>query len=204
MIKHTVEPIFKRQESVAETSKKIRRLEEYSQQISDTVIIINDVALQTKLLAVNTEIKAAHIEKENQDFSLLIEEFTLLATKCVNTTYELEQIANNIQLETSQVIKATKVDANQLIKQSHLVSNTKKRLEQIARETHQFHERVDSILNTTFFQTEGSKTFTCLIEQLSESSGRTIISFKEVLKSSHGRVQLVQNLQVLINQFKVK
>lgn len=205
LIKHTVEAIFKNQENVTKTTKRIKQLEGYSQQISDIVIIINDVALQTKLFAVNTEIKMAQYnEKEKQGFSLLIEEFTPLATKYVNTTYKLEQIANNIQLETNRVLQATKVDASQSVEQTQLVLNTRKCLEQIVRETYQFHQQVDLILDTTLFKTEVFQNFTYSIQQLSESCDCTIVSFQEVLELSPKRVQLVQNLQAITNYFKVR
>jgi methyl-accepting chemotaxis protein len=55
----TVQSILNLRETVAETANKVKRLGESSQQISKVVFLINQIALQTNVLAINASIEAA-------------------------------------------------------------------------------------------------------------------------------------------------
>ena len=102
----TVEGISQLREKVAETAKKVKRLGESSQQISKAVSLINQIALQTKLLAINASIEAARAGEEGRGFAVVAEEVGELATQSAGATKEIEAIVENIQKETGEVVEA--------------------------------------------------------------------------------------------------
>ncbi|CCQ55440.1 Methyl-accepting chemotaxis protein [Crocosphaera watsonii WH 0005] len=96
-MEQTVSNIFQLRETVAETTKKVKRLGESSQQISKAVSLINQIALQTNLLAINASIEAARAGEEGRGFAVVAEEVGQLAAQSASATKEIEKIVESIQ-----------------------------------------------------------------------------------------------------------
>ena len=80
----------------------MKRLGESSQQISKAVSLINQIAMQTNLLAINAGIEAARAGEEGQGFAVVAEEVGELAARSADATKEIERIVETIQRETAE------------------------------------------------------------------------------------------------------
>jgi methyl-accepting chemotaxis protein PixJ len=133
------------QETVDEITKKVRRLGESSQQISRVVSIINQIAMQTNLLAINAGIEAARAGEEGQGFAVVAEEVGELAARSATATQEIEEIITKIQRETGEVLKAMTMGTNQVVESSHIIENAKHGLQQIVDVSQEIDTLVKSI-----------------------------------------------------------
>jgi len=88
-------------ETVAQTAIKVKRLGESSQQISKFVLLINQIALQTNMLAINASIEAARGEAGR-----VLQWLQRRRLAAQSATKEIEQVVENIQRETNIVVKA--------------------------------------------------------------------------------------------------
>ena len=199
----TVHNILSLRETIGETAKKVKRLGESSQQISRVVSLINQIALQTNLLAINAGIEAARAGEESQGFAVVAEEVGELAARSAAATREIEQIVATIQRETSEVVDAMEEGTTQVVEGTRLVGNAKQSLEQILAVSVQIDDLVRSISDATVSQVETSQAVTSLMQDVVEVAGRTSDSSLQVSRSLRQTVEVARELQSSVETFKV-
>jgi methyl-accepting chemotaxis protein PixJ len=199
----TVDSILMLRETVAETSKKVKRLGESSQQISKAVSLINQIALQTNLLAINASIEAARAGKEGRGFAVVAEEVGALAAQSAEATKEIEQIVETIQTETGEVVDAMERGTTQVVEGTRQVEEAKESLQQIVKVSRQIDKLLQSISSSTVSQTEASKLVKQLMQQVTQSSERASDTSRQVSGSLQETVAIAQRLQASVGTFKV-
>lgn len=199
----TVQNILSLRGTVAETAKKVKRLGESSQQISKVVSLINQIALQTNLLAINAGIEAARAGEEGQGFAVVAEEVGELAARSAAATKEIEKIVENIQQETAEVVEAMELGTTQVVEGTHLVEDAKLSLSQILDVSRQIDTLVQLISSATVSQVETSTAVTELMKEIALVSERTSNSTRLVSGSLQETVGVAQELQASVGTFKV-
>lgn len=199
----TVQNILSLRETVGETAKKVRRLGESSQQISRVVSLINQIAMQTNLLAINAGIEAARAGEEGQGFAVVAEEVGELAARSAAATQEIEEIVENIQRETSEVVQAMEVGTIQVVEGTRIVEDAKQSLNQILDVSRQIDSLVHSISTATASQVQTSQTVSQLMKDIAAVSQRTSDSSRQVSQSLQQTVEISQELQETVGTFKV-
>ncbi len=199
----TVQNILHLRETVGETTKKVKRLGESTQQISRVVSLINQIAMQTNLLAINAGIEAARAGEEGQGFAVVAEEVGELAARSAAATKEIEQIVENIQRETSEVVQAMEVGTAQVVEGTRIVEDAKHSLSQILDVSRQIDSLVQSISTATTSQVETSQTVSHLMRDIAKISERTSYSSRQVSESLQQTAVISQELQETVETFKV-
>ncbi|MEO1465179.1 MAG: methyl-accepting chemotaxis protein, partial [Cyanobacteria bacterium J06633_1] len=102
----TVDSIQGLRTTIGDTSKKIKRLGESAQQISQVVALIDQIALKTNLLAINASVEAARAGELGQGFTAVAEQVGALAEQSAKATQEIAHLITGIQQETQEVVAA--------------------------------------------------------------------------------------------------
>jgi twitching motility protein PilJ len=199
----TVQNILHLRETVGETAKKVKRLGESTQEISRVVALINQIALQTNLLAINAGIEAARAGEGGQGFAVVAEEVGELASRSAFATQEIEQIVENIQRETSELVKAMELGTSQVVEGTRVVEDAKSSLGEILEVSRQIDSLVQSISSATASQVETSQTVSELMKAIASVSQRTSDSSRQVSESLQQTVEISQELQETVEMFKV-
>ena len=199
----TVESIFGLRSTVAETTKKVKQLGEASQQISQVILLINEIALKTNLLAVNASIEAAHAGDEGQGFAVVANEVGQLAEQSAAATKEIEHIVKTIQIGAREVVEAMETGTVQVVEGTQQVQNTKQSLRQILNLSQQIDQFLQSISAATISQAETSQTVTHLMQQITQASQRTSNSSRQVAVALQNTVEVAQALESTVEQFDV-
>jgi methyl-accepting chemotaxis protein len=201
-MERTVQSILDLRLTVAETALKVKHLGESSQQISQVVFLINQIAMQTNLIEIKASIEAAR-GGTGQEFAVLAEEVGQLSAQSAAASKEIEQIVANIQRETLEVVSAMELGTTQVIAGSELVADTQKSLGQIVNVSRQVDQLVQSISTATVSQAQISEVVTNLIKQVANGSERTSDSYSQVSSSLQQTVEVAQQFQASVSAFKV-
>ena len=198
----TVQSILTLQGTVANTAKKMERLNDSSQQISKVVSLLNQITMQINVLAINAGVEASRAGEEGRGFAVVAEQVGQLATRSATATEEIEQLVQNIQSETSEVVRAMETGTSQVVEGTHLIEDTQKKLGQILKVSHQMNQLVQSISSATVSQAQTTQAVAILMQEITKVSKNTADSSHRVSSSLQQTVGVTQQLQAFVGVFK--
>ena len=199
----TLQNIFLVQETVSEIVKKVKRLGESSQQISRVVSVINQIAMQTNLLAINAGIEAARAGEEGQGFAVVAEEVGELAARIATATQETEEIIAKIQRETGEIIQGMTTGTNQVVESSHIIKNAKESLQQIVNVSEQIDTLLQSILSATASQIQTSEIVIQTVKDITNISTFNRDNYRQISQSLQKAVDISQQLKETVETFNL-
>lgn len=200
----TVDSILGLRNTVGETSKKIKRLGESSQKISQVVSLIEEIALKTNLLAINASVEASRAGEQGQGFTVVAEQVGALAEQSAAATKEIAQIVAGIQAETKEVTEAMEIGTTQVVDSTRLVEDTKAKLANVLNRSQEINTLMQSISEATTTQTETSKSVTDLMTEMALLSELRSESSSQVAQSMQDTATIAQKLQTAVAQFKLE
>jgi methyl-accepting chemotaxis protein PixJ len=199
----TVDGILVIRETVAETSKKVKRLGESSQKISKVVNLIGTFADKTNLLALNAAIEAANAGEQGRGFAVVAEQVRNLARQSAQATAEIESLVKDIQTETNEVVAAMEAGTEQVVTGTKLVDETRQSLNQITAQAAQIGALVDAIAQAAVAQSQVSESVTETMSDVAAIAQHTSTEATLVSTSFKELLAVAQELQTSVGQFKV-
>lgn len=109
VVRNTIGSMENIRETIQETSKRIKRLGESSQEIGDIVGLITEIADQTNILALNAAIQASTAGDAGRGFAVVADEVQRLAERAGNATKQIEGLVNTIQADTNEAVKSMEI-----------------------------------------------------------------------------------------------
>jgi methyl-accepting chemotaxis protein PixJ len=204
VIDKTVGSIRNLRTTMGETAKKMKRLGESSQKISQVVSLIEEIALKTNLLAINASVEASRAGEQGEGFSIVAEQVATLAEQSTIATKEIAQIVTAIQQETKEVAEAMELGTSQVVDSTRLVEATKLRLEKVLGRSKSINRLMQSISQKTVSQTDTSLAITKLMEQIAQQSEQRVLYSQRVAGSMQASALVSRELESAVEQFKVE
>jgi twitching motility protein PilJ len=202
-IEQSASSILQLRQTVAETTKKVKRLGEASQQISKVVVLIDQIALKTNMLAVNASIEAARAGEEGRGFAVVAEEVGALAAQSATATKEIARIVESIQQETSEVVESMEASTLQVVEGTNKVEDARKSLSQIVEVARRVNELFQGISIATTSQVQTSQSVKLVMENLSTQSQKSSETSRDVAIALQETADVASKLQASVETFKV-
>jgi methyl-accepting chemotaxis protein PixJ len=202
-INSTSDHIVKLHDTIGDMTQKIKRLGEASQKISQVVSIINAVAMQTNLLAINAGIETTRSNSGNHAFSVVVEEIEILASRSASSANEIELILASIQRETSELTQAMESEYGELTQETRLIEETKVNLSEILNVCHEIDTLANSMSLATVSQVKLSQQVKHNLVETVKISQLTNASSQLISASLKNAVDISEQLQASVEDFKV-
>jgi twitching motility protein PilJ len=204
VVENTVFGILELRETVAETSRKVKRLGESSQEINSIVALVSQIASRTNLLALNASIEAARAGEAGRGFAIVADEVRQLADKSAKSLQEIEQIVMQIQSETSSVMMAMEEGTQQVINQTRLAQESKQSLDNIIEVANHIDMLVRSITNDTGEQRETSRDVAQVMQSVERTAQETSQEAQRAAAALQYLVGVSRNLIISVERFRVE
>ena len=217
LMKQSIQQMEKIHSIVNESVEKVAGLDKQSQEISNLVTVIKDVADQTNLLALNAAIEAARAGEHGKGFAVVADEVRKLAEQVSNSVTDITGIVDNIQKETFIVSDSLKVGYKEVelgktqiestgetfegisvavTEMVNSITTIGKNLSEISASTQEMNSSVVEIASVSEESAAG-------IEQTSASVQQTSSIMEEVAGSSKHLADLAEELNTLVREFKL-
>lgn len=217
LMKQSIQQMEKIHSIVNESVEKVAGLDKQSQEISNLVTVIKDVADQTNLLALNAAIEAARAGEHGKGFAVVADEVRKLAEQVSNSVTDITGIVDNIQKETFIVSDSLKVGYKEVelgktqiestgetfegisvavTEMVNSITTIGKNLSEISASTQEMNSSVVEIASVSEESAAG-------IEQTSASVQQTSSIMEEVAGSSKHLANLAEELNTLVREFKL-
>jgi methyl-accepting chemotaxis protein len=134
---HAMAGMAKIKEVIAKTNDMLTSLGEKSQKIGKITELIDDVADQTNLLAVNASIEAARAGEQGRGFTVVADEIRKLADSTAKSTKDITALIELIQHEMSNAIMSMEQSVTSVDEEARLAQQTTEKTKEIAMSTHQ-------------------------------------------------------------------
>ncbi len=131
IVRNSIQAMDIIREQIQETSKRIKRLGESSQEIGDIVALINDISDQTNILALNAAIQATMAGEAGRGFAVVSDEVQRLAERSGNATKQIEGLVKTIQTDTNQAVISMESSTSEVVTGARLAQDAGIALERI-------------------------------------------------------------------------
>ncbi|MBW4678838.1 MAG: PAS domain S-box protein [Microcoleus vaginatus WJT46-NPBG5] len=201
-VDRAVEGINTLRQTIAQTSKMMKRLGESSQQIGKIVTSISQIAAQTNLLALNATIEAARAGEQGQGFAVVAEEVRKLAERSGSATEEISEIVEQIRSEIGRVMQAMEAGTQEVVAGTQLATEAKTYLIAIIEVSRQINALVQNITRAANKQVTFAEEIASSMQQVNTISSTTAEKSLEVRTSLDGLAVTVTKLQSSVANFR--
>jgi twitching motility protein PilJ len=177
LVQNTIHGMDTIREQIQDTSKRIKRLGESSQEIGDIVSLINDIADQTNILALNAAIQASMAGDAGRGFAVVADEVQRLAERSAGATKQIETLVKTIQTDTNEAVTSMEQTTSEVVSGARLAQDAGVALEEIEGVSANIAELIQNISNAARQQASSaghiSNTMNVIQEITSQTSAGT-------------------------------
>ncbi len=177
VVQNTIHGMDTIREQIQETSKRIKRLGESSQEIGDIVSLINDIADQTNILALNAAIQASMAGEAGRGFAVVADEVQRLAERASAATKQIEALVKTIQTDTNEAVISMEQTTSEVVRGARLAQDAGVALEEIENVSTNLADLIQNISNAARQQAASaghiSNTMNVIQEITSQTSAGT-------------------------------
>tara|TARA_Y100001956_G_scaffold73810_1_gene80360 strand:- start:1434 stop:2642 length:1209 start_codon:yes stop_codon:yes gene_type:complete len=203
IVSRTIEGMTSINEAVSASSNSVAELGKRGAQIGEIINVINDIAEQTNLLALNAAIEAARAGEAGRGFAVVADEVRALADRTTSATKEIGESIEAIQSETQEAVQRMESGTTHVHEGLSLAKEAGNSLEDIVSGAQEVAGMIDSIAAAAEQQSLASGEVAKNVESVSEASQNANHQAGTASESAQDLASKAEALKQMVNQFKV-
>ncbi|MFT6900081.1 MAG: methyl-accepting chemotaxis protein [Colwellia sp.] len=190
-------------EIINQTTKTIAALEQSSINIAGVLEVINGIAEQTNLLALNAAIEAARAGEQGRGFAVVADEVRALASRTQQSTGEISEIVGLLQKNSTSAVTLMKESEEQVINVINSASSTGDALNTIADIITQINDMSTQIATASEQQEIVVEEININVVKINDKTQESSQAIVDVSKAGQELAKLSTGMQILVAQFKI-
>ncbi len=203
VVQNTIHGMDTIREQIQDTSKRIKRLGESSQEIGDIVSLINDIADQTNILALNAAIQASMAGDAGRGFAVVADEVQRLAERSGAATKQIEALVKTIQTDTNEAVVSMEQTTSEVVRGARLAQDAGVALEEIENVSKSLAELIQNISNAARQQASSAGHISNTMNVIQEITSQTSAGTTATAKSIGNLSEMAIDLRNLVAGFKL-
>ncbi|MDX2218822.1 MAG: methyl-accepting chemotaxis protein [Burkholderiales bacterium] len=190
-------------DQIQETSKRIKRLGESSQEIGEIVELITDITEQTNVLALNAAIQAASAGDAGRGFSVVAEEVQRLAERSAEATKQIGAIVKTIQADTQDAVAAMEKSTQGVVEGAKLSDAAGQALTEIDSVTKNLATLIQKISSDAQTQAASANKVAKNMQDILEITRQTTVGTQQTASSIQELASVANDLKASVSGFKL-
>jgi len=202
-VRGTIRGMDGMRDQIQETSKRIKRLGESSQQISDIVGLIDDIAEQTNILSLNAAIQAAMAGEAGKGFAVVADEVQRLAERSAEATKQINNLVRNIQSDTNEAVISMEHATQGVVDGTRVANGAGQALNEIENVSKHMSGLIGSMAQTAHAQSESATDVSAQMKFIRDVTRNTAQNAKHTAESIGKLTRLARDLEQSVAGFRI-
>ena len=203
IVRQTIQGMDSIRDQIQETSKRIKRLGESSQEIGSIVELINDIAEQTNILALNAAIQAASAGEAGRGFAVVADEVQRLAERASGATRRIETLVQTIQADTNEAVTSMEQTTAEVVSGARLAEDAGLALGEIEKVSNDLADLIQNISEAARQQSAAATNISATMNVIQEITTQTSVGASQTAESIGNLAQLAADLRRSVADFKL-
>jgi twitching motility protein PilJ len=203
VVRQTIAGMDSIRDQIQETSKRIKRLGESSQEIGSIVELINDISEQTNILALNAAIQAASAGEAGRGFAVVADEVQRLAERSSNATKRIESLVQTIQADTNEAVSSMEQTTSEVVAGARLAEDAGTALGEIEKVSADLSHLIEGISASAAQQSYAATDITQAMNTIQSITAQTSQGASQTAESIGNLAQLASDLRRSVADFKL-
>lgn len=203
IVENTVAKMSDIAKVVKESADNIEKLGESSKQIGEIISVIDDIADQTNLLALNAAIEAARAGEQGRGFAVVADEVRKLAERTTEATKQIAEMIKGIQRDTENAVRMMQNGNSEVTNGIQLADKAGAALKAIVDSSTHLLDMISQIATASEEQAATGEQITKNVAMISEVAQDSSRRITEIAHSADDLSRLTDELRGLVAQFKI-
>jgi methyl-accepting chemotaxis protein len=203
VVTQTIEGMNRIAQVVQESAKTVQELAKSSDKIGEIIGVIDDIADQTNLLALNAAIEAARAGEQGRGFAVVADEVRKLAERTGKATKEITDMIKGIQNDTKGAVTSMEQGINEVQQGRDLADKAGESLNQIAGFAQKVMDMVQQIATAAEEQSAASEQIARSVEGIARVTKENATGVEQSAAAAEQLNRQADGLQKMVSRFKV-